>query len=59
MVVNKFMTLEKMMVSSLDKMSDSCQQVDDVGEYDGVPLEQEQDVLFLFLFLSIYTVNLE
>ena len=42
MVVNKFMTLEKMMVSSLDKMSDSCQEVDDAGEYDGVLLEQDE-----------------
>ena len=59
MVVKKLMTLEKMMVSSLDKVSDGCEQVHDVGEYDGVPLEQEHDVDFLFLFLSIYTVNLE
>ena len=47
------------MVSSLNKVSDGCQEVDDVEEYDGVPLEQEHDVLFLFLFLSIYTVKLE
>ena len=59
MVVKKLMMLEKMMMSSLNKVNYGCQEVDDVGEYDGVPLEQGHDVLFLFLFLSIYTVNLE
>ena len=41
-VVKKLMTLEKMMVSFLNKMSDSCQEVDDVGEYGGVLLEQDE-----------------
>ena len=42
MVVNKFMTLERMMASSLNKVNNGCQEVDDVGEDGGVLLEQDE-----------------
>ena len=41
-VVKKLMTLENMMVCSLNKMSDGCQEDDDVGGDDGVLLEQDE-----------------